>query len=318
MSQKKNWLICPDYDFCYGPEVEAVSTGFGSFTYRWEVHVDGSGNVTYGRDDLAMSPMSFLFPSPVTGIEQISISFDGNARPVIAFSKDGVVEVRKTQAGLPTSATFSGSWPRLWYNGILQPLSSLQDVMCFYIRNGAIYFRLERDEFGIEYPVSGFDLTGITPYRITKTDHALRSMDLYFKDGSGRFLFFKSTSFPFFVSDSSSHDISVVSGSYSDATITLESYSDQALFADHELLSSEYRSASISSSASDSASYSQLEILGSSYILIVISGGTYTDSASYSNIELLSSSYDFVVTSGGTYSDSASYSQLELLSSSYA
>ena len=64
--------------------------------------------------------------------------------------------MRRKVSGTPTAYTFTGRYPILFYNGILEPDTALTDLTVFYIKAAGtkIYVRRQRDNFGIEYELN--------------------------------------------------------------------------------------------------------------------------------------------------------------------
>ena len=141
-------------DFCDGPEDDGVTPASDAEWYstRWRAMQDG-GVFSYSKvgEDWETAP-SDLFPSAVSDAVGVSISFDANARPCFAFQRGGsTVEIRRFVAGSPTVYSWTGESPKLFYNGIVQRELDERDVVCYYVRNGALCARFQRDAFGTEY-----------------------------------------------------------------------------------------------------------------------------------------------------------------------
>lgn len=128
-----------------------ISDPSGGLTYQlWHGVLDlGTGTVLL---DAPNTPQFVLYSE--AGITQMDFSFDQNMKPCLAFTKNGV-------------AYF---W---WYNvvnlqyetitltGAMTPLTLLDDkradllgssdIILFYLRDGRLYYREQRDRFTIEY-----------------------------------------------------------------------------------------------------------------------------------------------------------------------
>lgn len=143
----------PYVDFCDGPTVEGVSNFeiLERYEERWKVQLL-NGIVTYGLAEGELSPApASLFPELLLGVSSISISFDANARACFAFPDGGTVRLRRFVSDVPTEYFWVGSSPRLFFDGMLQPISELRDLVCYYIHDGKICARFQRDNFDIEY-----------------------------------------------------------------------------------------------------------------------------------------------------------------------
>ena len=147
--------ICPTVYFCDGPvaEGETVTKYLGRYETRWMALLV-EGLIYYGRVDgvLIQTPLD-LFPDPLSDTAtHIALSFDANARPVFSYEDDGTIYVRRYVAGTPTTYSWSGTEPCLFFNGILDSDDSRTDVVCYYLTEtgGALYARFQRDNFGVE------------------------------------------------------------------------------------------------------------------------------------------------------------------------
>lgn len=148
------WDLCPNIAFCDGPESEAVplETQYDRYLTRWRARVDENGLFWYGRTDGGWQPApTELFPEPVLEVEQLSFCFDQNARPCFAFSKNGTVELRRFVADVPTTYSWPGGTPVLYFFGNLQPDFSLRDVFCYYVVAGEVFFRIQRELFETQH-----------------------------------------------------------------------------------------------------------------------------------------------------------------------
>ena len=170
------WNTCPWTDWCDGPENDGTPEPV-IYTYRWQVFFGlDSGNVFYRRAGNALSAApAGLFPSvllPSANYTDFSLPFDANARPVFAFANldTGEVELRRFIADVPTFHSWTGHSPKLIYDGQMQRDSTLTDVVCYYIREGLLYARFQRDVFAVEYLIADVSGTYGELTRLTKTD----------------------------------------------------------------------------------------------------------------------------------------------------
>ena len=146
--------ICPTVCFCEGPVEEGatVTEYLSRYETRWMALLS-EGLIYYGRVDgtLIQAPLD-LFPDPLSETAtHIAMAFDANARPVFAYEDDGVIYVRRYVAGVPTSYSWTGTEPCLFFNGVLESDDSLTDVVCYYLTasGGALYARFQRENFGV-------------------------------------------------------------------------------------------------------------------------------------------------------------------------
>ena len=111
------------------------------------------GLIYYGRVDgtLIQVPLD-LFPNPLSDTAtHIALSFDANARPVFAYEDEGTIYVRRYVADAPTTYSWTGTEPCLFFNGVINFDDSQTDVVCYYLTasGGALYARFQRENFGV-------------------------------------------------------------------------------------------------------------------------------------------------------------------------
>lgn len=316
----ENWTICPNYDYSDGPITEGI-TQPTIYTTRWAAqYFPDSGTIKYGKKNgTLVNASALLFPIPLNLSEddQISISFDANARASFAFQAgNSTIEIRRFEAGTPTTYSFSGTTPRLFYDGILQRNNTEVDLICFYLNGGAICARFQRDNFAVEYVIYT-PPTVDSPARITKTDKQTYYQILYFTDADGKKFAIRSEvyqPFPEYYSDPALSLVVPLSGDYSSAIVIIGPYSDQAINLVVPL-SGAYNSNTIASGPYTDNAVNNIVPLSGAYNLITIQSGPYFDAAATSIIPL-SGSYNDVSINGGTYSDSAN-SLVQPLSGAY-
>ena len=148
--------ICPTVCFCEGPVAEGVTVTkyLDRYETRWMAHLLEGGLIYYGRVDgtLIQAPLD-LFPDPLSDTAtHIALSFDANARPVFAYEDDGTIYVRRYVAEVPTTYSWTGTEPCLFFNGVINFDDSQTDVVCYYLTasGGGLYARFQRENFGVE------------------------------------------------------------------------------------------------------------------------------------------------------------------------
>lgn len=157
--------ICPTVCYCEGPTEEGATVVkyLGRYETRWMALLV-EGLIYYGRVDgtLIQAPLD-LFPDPLPDTAtHIALSFDANARPVFAYEDEGTIYVRRYVADVPTTYSWIGTEPCLFFNGVINFDDSLTDVVCYYLTEsgGALYARFQRENFGVANLViedPGFD-----------------------------------------------------------------------------------------------------------------------------------------------------------------
>ena len=147
--------ICPTVCFCEGPTAEGVTVTkyLDRYETRWMAHLLEGGLIYYGRVDgtLIQVPLD-LFPDPLSDTAtHIALSFDANARPVFAYEDEGTIYVRRYVADVPTTYSWTGTEPCLFFNGVINFDDSQTDVVCYYLTasGGGLYARFQRENFGV-------------------------------------------------------------------------------------------------------------------------------------------------------------------------
>ena len=147
--------ICPTVCFCEGPVAEGVTVTkyLDRYETRWMAHLLEGGLIYYGRVDgaLIQAPLD-LFPDPLSDTAtHLALSFDANARPVFAYEDGGTIHVRRYVAGTPTTYSWVGTDPCLFFNGVINFDDTQTDVVCYYLTasGGGLYARFQRENFGV-------------------------------------------------------------------------------------------------------------------------------------------------------------------------
>lgn len=95
-------------------------------------------------------------------IEEISLSFDQNMRPALAYVESGTAKLYWYDSTIPGYTTLTlpaGSiTPRISMDDKRSNESSISDIILAYVRSGSLYYRQQRDRFLTEYELA----TGIT------------------------------------------------------------------------------------------------------------------------------------------------------------
>lgn len=143
------------FDIKPGPNV--LSQSGGSLNDRmWMASYEGTAVVV--RHALSATEWSspvVLFNEPA-GIQDMSLSFDGLGRPLVFYAR-GTELVLWYYDSLANDLIFrvieaDGITPIINYDVINDTSDPSADVMLFYVRDDAIFTRLQRDRYDIEYP----------------------------------------------------------------------------------------------------------------------------------------------------------------------
>jgi PKD repeat protein len=235
-----NWTMCPDVDYCDGPDELDVPQEI-RFRQRWKVRLI-NGLVTFGPVGLPLipAPNDMFFNTSMANTTAITLSFNSASAPYFAYQVGtNQVRVHFRVNGVPLKVQFAGETPRLFSEVIINPISDLCDVVLFYVRDGKIYVRFQRDNFAIEYFVAEPTIYGEELAVFTKIDanRNAQRIYLYGKTIGGKRLLFRSGLYPAFPDADPIHvDIDPES---TDQTITLDSgsyaYIETVEFTDQDI-----------------------------------------------------------------------------------
>ncbi|MGH2551205.1 MAG: hypothetical protein ACRDHN_17605 [Thermomicrobiales bacterium] len=105
-------------------------------------------------------PATALFELP--GITSVSLSFDQNMRPAVAFIQEGELKLWwfDSAEGEQVFTTFDGEQPKIRLDDKRHTQNGTSDLLLAYVRHDGLYFREQRDRFLNEYFLA--DITGYT------------------------------------------------------------------------------------------------------------------------------------------------------------
>lgn len=118
---------------------------------NWRVYSDGEG-VWVVPYPSAGTPPALQFTG--SGITEVSMAFDGNMQPTIAYVEGGVVKLRwfDTLVNSMTVTTYPGAvGPMVCLDDKRDIASAYNDIIFAYVRDGNAYYRQQRDRYGVEY-----------------------------------------------------------------------------------------------------------------------------------------------------------------------
>lgn len=138
-------------DVTIGPILRSDSSQ-GLTAKFWGAYFNQSGSAVYIRD-MSLGTDTFLFNEPES-MKKIALAFDQNGNEVIAWiTLLDVLKIRyfdttvddyvSDSFGVVSSLTLTMDMKYF-------PSSSESDVLLFYIRNGAIFSRVQRDKYLVE------------------------------------------------------------------------------------------------------------------------------------------------------------------------
>jgi hypothetical protein len=97
-----------------------------------------------------------------TTITDVSCTFDQNMNPVYAFTEEGQAKLRWYDSTIADYAVtnLGGAYPKVFLDDKRPEFSASSDVIVAYVSSGTLYFRMQRDRYGVEYTLA----TGIGCY----------------------------------------------------------------------------------------------------------------------------------------------------------
>lgn len=316
-----NWTICQWIDYVFGPEVEG-ETQETSYATRWGVWLNVSqGTVEYGISGQPRQPApTDLFPVDLVGANAISLAFDQDAEPVFAIGfEDNHIEIRRIVVGVPTTYTFTGKTPRLFFNGILLPQNSPDtDIVCYYVLSNVITSRYQRDNFGVAYQATNFPFPVEAIKKVdSKSYRELMFVQRLVNPFASANYELRSPPYPLppvpsF--DSSSIGSTPTEGRYLDVIVEGGSYLEDSELGS-EIESGSYMDTIVDATGEDDDDASLGSSVFGEYTLVIINGGTSEDDTSIASA-LTEGEYVLIVIQGGDYQDPSELSS-QITSGSY-
>ena len=105
-----------------------------------------------------VAPLPGLFPITEVhsgvGITEISLAFDQNMAPTVAFVEAGLVKLRWYDSlieGMTTTSYPGARSPMVCLDDKRQIASQTNDIIFAYVRDEQVRYRQQRDRFGVEY-----------------------------------------------------------------------------------------------------------------------------------------------------------------------
>lgn len=152
-------LVLPDgrqggmlYDFEMGGA--ALNDGTQGIELQlWMCWVDRFDDVRV-RAYSGTGPGTVLFNQP--GIIRLSLSFDNNMQPAIAYEIDEEVRFYwfdSVSSGYVTTTYAGARTPRVTHDDKREFEAAKSDVLLVYLRDSTLYHRKQRDRYLIEYPL---------------------------------------------------------------------------------------------------------------------------------------------------------------------
>lgn len=301
---------CEFIVYCNGPVDESVpmSSYADRYSTRWVAKIQ-NGRVYYGKVGGLLQQVSELLIPNQDELTELGFCFDANARPCFSSQVGDYCYIWRWQAGTPQEYSFEGSGPKLFFIGELQPDNSLWDVACYYCFDGELSLAMQRDNFGVRYPL----YSGASFSRVVHVGRGSGSLSnrLYIAcatEVSG-FGVFKTPAYPLwplFVREAPlSVSATPAGGTYYLTTVALPPASDSinlsAMPAGGEYLAIRITLPTVEESIGVGAAPA---IDGNRYWLVRVNAGTYDDSIGVAAAPAPDGNrYWLVRISAGTYSD---------------
>lgn len=133
-------------------ELGGIDLNDPSFGLRFQVWT-----LTLMNDDVVISaptvPLTVLFTR--TGITELSLAFDQNMNPFVAFVENGVAKFwwydtvvsQQVFSSLPANSIT----PRTCLDDKRETQTNSSDIILAYLLNDNLYFRAERDRYSVQY-----------------------------------------------------------------------------------------------------------------------------------------------------------------------
>jgi hypothetical protein len=132
----------------------------------WTAFMDGN-DVRIQAEDVAATTLLTL-----AGVTEISLAFDQEMRPAIAYVQNGVAKLWWYDPAGPGYATLTFAdaiSPRITLDEKRPILINDSDIILAYVKDNNLYFRAQRDSFAVEYLLKE-DING-TLVTINMTDN---------------------------------------------------------------------------------------------------------------------------------------------------
>jgi hypothetical protein len=145
----RDYPITPTLDFEDGGI--GISDPSEGLNYQvWKAVIQDTRNVYL---EAANTPRFILYAGE--GITEISFTFDQNMRPVLVFVEEGRPKMRwyDSSAGEQVVTLLDKNMvnPRVFLDDKRILETGKSDIILGYIRANNLYFRMQRDRFGVEY-----------------------------------------------------------------------------------------------------------------------------------------------------------------------
>lgn len=305
------------FEIIHGPEALA-DTIIQQYRKRW-VAWTGSEGIRFAEyeDGFVFSDTAGSANGLFTAGERpsrFSWSFEQDALYAIAYEDSATtITLRRFVSGTPTTYGWTGKSPILFYNGILQPNTSVTDLMAFYLKPAGtkIFARVQRENFGTEHELNG-DLN-VTLERLLKTEavniEGAWYQLIWAETTDGRKVVYQSRAYPppyEQAIDRLSLGVSM-EGGYLFAPIVSRSVADSASFTVSMFGGTAFSTVNRNFAPGDSISLA-VNLRQGTYALVIVSPGSAPSDKMSLTPELKSGTYTDVSVIAGTQNDKISLS----------
>ena len=298
--------ICPTVCFCEGPVAEGVTVTryLDRYETRWMALMI-EGLIYYGRVDgtLIQVPLD-LFPNPLSDTAtHIALSFDANARPVFAYEDEGTIYVRRYVADAPTTYSWTGTEPCLFFNGVINFDDSQTDVVCYYLTasGGALYARFQRENFGVANHV--LEDPGLDSLMAVDRGRGALASFMVIELSGKRIFAAVYPAWPVSESDAAVASVACVGGVHRRVVVTIGAYADAAA-SEVGPLTGMHRAAVVVLPATSDSVESSIGVVTGAHKLVRVTLATESDLLD-STIGPLTGVHKLVVIQAGVYNDLA-------------
>lgn len=171
-------VFSPLADFEPGGVALSDSSG-GLFAKLWRLRCINGHDLLLSADGV---PETVLISRPGT-VTEVSLAFDQNARPGVAFVEDGAAKLywydSLAEDFTVTTLAAGVANPRVTMDDKRAMQTAANDIILAYLRSGSLYFRAQRDRYTVEYLLTATPPDG--PLRRVSMNNRLR---LQFEFGS--------------------------------------------------------------------------------------------------------------------------------------
>lgn len=313
------------FEIVHGPEALA-DTIVQQYRKRWVAWVATAGiRFAEYEDGFTFSDTAGAANGLFTSGQRparFSWSFEQDALYAIAYEDaTNSILLRRFVSGTPTSYTWTGKSPILFYNGILEPVTGDTDLMAFYIKSAGtkIFARVQRENFGTEHELNG--TLNVVLEKLIKTEAVNISGSWYqliwARTTDGRDVVYQSRAYPPPIvreTDNVSLTIGLRSGVYF-APIVNSSASDSASLSVAMSVGNAFNSVVTRFAPGDWIT-NQINLQSGTYTLVAIGAPAVQDNVSLAP-SLASGSYSDVIVEAGNQTDTISLG-VALQSGSYS